>query len=98
MRTSTYQQSKHLETSEVYPATARCPVCLAEGPRKPVFLLQDSPAIHLLQCPKPTTRVTGRMRRISSPSEAAIISHRGFSSMFRSIEIATPSAFSISEG
>jgi SAM-dependent methyltransferase len=52
MRSSTYQQSKHLETSEVYPATARCPVCLADGPRKPVFLLQDSPAIHLLQCPK----------------------------------------------
>jgi SAM-dependent methyltransferase len=52
MRTSTYQQSKHLEAAEVYNATVQCPVCLAEGPRKPVFRIQNSPAVDLLLCPK----------------------------------------------
>jgi SAM-dependent methyltransferase len=52
MKSSAYQQSRHLEASEVYSATARCPVCLADVPRKPVFRLQESPAIDLLECPK----------------------------------------------
>jgi Methyltransferase domain len=52
MRSSAYQQSRHLGASEVYSATARCPVCLADLPRRPVFRLQESPAIHLLECPR----------------------------------------------
>jgi len=52
VKATVHHAGKHLTASEVYSASARCPVCLADGPREPVFLVQESPAVHLLRCPK----------------------------------------------
>jgi SAM-dependent methyltransferase len=52
VKATVHHEGKHLSASEVYSATDHCPVCLAREPRKPVFLIQRAPDIHLLRCPK----------------------------------------------
>jgi SAM-dependent methyltransferase len=51
MRATAHHRGKHLGPSEVFAATERCLICLYDGPRKPVFRLQQAPLIQLLACP-----------------------------------------------
>lgn len=42
--------SRHLNASELFDATAACPVCGSAAPRQRVFLVQADPDVHLLEC------------------------------------------------
>lgn len=51
MRATTFHDSIHVAQTDIYPAIAKCPICLFQGPRQPVFTVQTSPTIEMLECP-----------------------------------------------
>lgn len=46
----TFHRGAHLDLSETYDASARCPICLEPGPRRPLFAIQQAPLIRLVEC------------------------------------------------
>jgi len=50
MNLTLHDGSLHLEEREIVPRTDRCPICLSDAPRQPVYAIQEAPTIHLLRC------------------------------------------------
>ena len=50
MRAIVFHRGKHLDSTDVYPATDTCPICQNSAPRNKVAALQVNPSIDLLKC------------------------------------------------
>ncbi len=50
MNATTFHQSQHLTEADLQPPIRGCPICGHDGPRAPVFCVQNSPLVEMLEC------------------------------------------------